>query len=222
MALRPAGLSLIEALLGTVLLASLMGGGLFLYQHSQQLATQSQSRLVLARLQHLLAQALLQGHLAPMQPGQTTHLNSQALQSWLGEGNNLTNTQNLSANIWWLQQSQSHWPPVLYQTQVCLNQHCQNAQVWGAAPIGQTSTSLVARLTLELLSQSCPVNLLLSGPNWQNNLDQPGQHHLDLPPGTYTLVAQSVAPCSASPTQEQLNLLSGQAATYTFVFARQP
>lgn len=227
--MRPQGLSLLEALLGATVLSLLLASSLYLYQHSRQLAQQSQSSLALSRFQAFLLSQIILGRGVPSQPGQRIDLDGASLaQIWLTAGQNLANPQRYRASLAF--ERLENLAPAQYGRYlltVCLDQLCRSQSTLGALPTGQAWGSAApippapGQLTLSLTSNNgCPVEVALAGPSFQQIFRQASSQTLQLASGTYQLVANpTTAPpphdpvnyqCAGSPDQLPLTLLPDQ------------
>jgi hypothetical protein len=236
--MKPQGLSLIEALLGATVLSLLLSSSLYLYQHSRQLAQQSQSSLALSRFQTFLLSQIILGRGVPAQPGQRIDLDGASLaQIWLAAGQNLANPQRYRASL--VFEHLESLPPAQYGRYLltaCLDQLCRDQSTLGALPTGQawgSATPIPAapgQLTLSLISgNGCSVEVALAGPAFQQIFRQSGSQTLQLAPGTYQLVANPTAApppydqvsyqCNGSPDQLQLNLLPAQTQQVSIAYS---
>ena len=227
--MRPQGLSLLEALLGAAVLSLLLASSLYLYQHSRQLAQQSQASLALSRFQAFLLTQITLGRGIPAQPGQRIDLDGTSLaQIWLAAGQNLANPQRYRASLTF--ERLEDLPPAQYGRYLlttCLDQLCRSQNTLGALPSGQAWGSAApippapGQLTLSLSSSyGCSIEVTLAGPSFQQTFHQSGSQTLQLASETYQLVAHpTTAPppydpvgyqCGGSPDQSQLTLLPDQ------------
>lgn len=239
--MKPLGFGLLEALLGATILSLLLASSLYLYQHSRQLAQQSQASLALGRLEAFLLSQMTRGQGVPAQPDQSILLTGSSLaQIWLTTGQNLADPQRYRATLRFLRlENQPTGRYGLYQLTSCVDELCRTQTTLGALPTGQAWGSenpmpqAPGQITLSISTLSgCAVEATLVGPAFQQTFRQPDSQLLQLATGPYQLVAQvTPAPppynpaeyhCVGSPSQSQITLAPGQTQTLTTAYSPQP